>query len=243
MKRIMITGASSGIGAELVKQYLANGCHVAAVARRQEKLMELQCHSQEPEQLTIYAGDVTSAGEMENIVAKIESEGDIVTTLIANAGVSMNTIGATFNAQSARTIFETNIIGVTNCIAAVLPTMVKHQSGHIVGISSLAAYINIPRSSVYCTSKAAVSNQLAGLHTELKEQGIAVTTICPGFVKTPMTDRNRFKMPFILEVEEAAQRIIKAIEKKDRIYNFPKRLYYPIRAAGLLPHFLRERIV
>ena len=243
MKRIMITGASSGIGAELVKQYLANGCRVAAVARRLEKLQELQSHSQEPGQLTIYAGDVTSPDDMENIVAKIESEGDIVTTLIANAGVSMKTIGATFDAQSARTIFETNIIGVTNCIAAVLPTMVKHQAGHIVGISSLAAYINIPRSSVYCTSKTAVSSQLAGLYPELKDQGIAVTTICPGFVKTPMTDRNRFKMPLILEVEEAAQRIIKAIDRKDRVYNFPKRLYYPIRAAGLLPRFLRERII
>ena len=197
MKQVLITGASSGIGFELAKQYIDRGDRVAAIGRRMSALEDLRKQCGEVATLEIFQGDVTDAKRMQEIVDTLENNGHPVDIAIANAGVSMHTIGGTFDATSARTIYETNVIGVTNTIGAVLPRMMERKAGQIVGVSSLASYISIPRSSSYCASKAAVSAQLIGLRRDLKRHGITVTTICPGFIKTPMTAKNRFKMPFL----------------------------------------------
>ena len=118
-------------------------------------------------------------------------------------------------------MFHVNLFGVIYAIEAVLPEMLQRKQGHIAGVSSLAAFKGLPGESAYCASKAAVNTYLEGLRIQLRHKNIAVTTICPGFVKTPMTEPFEFKMPFIMDADAAARRIVRALRRRRKVYNFP----------------------
>jgi short-subunit dehydrogenase len=132
-------------------------------------------------------------------------------------------------------MIRTNLLGVIYTFAAVLPEMLARRSGHLVGISSLAGYRGLPGESAYCASKAAVNVYLDGLRIQLRGTGIQVTTVCPGFVTTPMTANNTFHMPGLMSAEEAARRIIRAIKRGTKVYNFPWRLHLMVKLSRWLP--------
>src|SRR5262249_16662533 len=151
-----------------------------------------------------------------------------------NAGVGAPTLIDPVNMGDVEKMIQVNLLGVIYSIDAVLPQMLRRSRGHIAAASSMASYKGLPGESAYCASKAAVNTYMEGLRIHLRGRGIAVTTICPGFVKTPMTEVNEFGMPFVMEAEEAARRIASALERRVKTYNFPKRMYFAMKLIHLL---------
>jgi short-subunit dehydrogenase len=145
------------------------------------------------------------------------------------------------NTADIETQFRVNTLGVIYAIGAVLPEMLRRGRGHIAAVSSLAAYVGLPGEAGYCASKAAVNVFLDGLRIQLRGRGIAVTTICPGFVKTPMTAVNDFHMPFVLGADEAARRIVRALRRRRKVYNFPWQTSWLMTLTRWVPDWLMAR--
>jgi len=235
-KVAIVTGASSGIGWELARQLAAEGCKVGLVARRETPLNELAA-------LIAKAGGsaiplVTDVGHREQVeaaFARVREQLGPVDLVIANAGVGRPTLRDPVNMTDVEDTFRINLMGVVYTLSAALPEMLARQSGHLVGISSLAAYRGLPAESAYCASKAAVNIYLDGLRMHLRGTGVQVTTVCPGFIKTPMTETNKFYMPQLMEADFAARRIIRAIKAGKKVYNFPWLLHLLIKLSRWLP--------
>ncbi|MFW7378616.1 MAG: SDR family NAD(P)-dependent oxidoreductase [Oligoflexus sp.] len=239
----LITGASSGIGRELARQLGQEGYALALVARRAELLQSLE---DELKQLGIPAlslvADVCDFKALEIAVKACEEKLGAIDLLVANAGISGNLPAKSFKPEKARQIYEVNVIGLMQSIAAVLPSMMARRQGHIVGISSLAGYTSFPGNYVYSASKAAVTTHLEGLRLELRNYGIHVTTICPGFIKTDMLRGMPSRLPFLMDCEPAVRIMLKAIRKKKDRLNFPLPLYLAIRLLNILPQSLRTKV-
>ncbi|HWS52771.1 MAG TPA: SDR family NAD(P)-dependent oxidoreductase, partial [Pyrinomonadaceae bacterium] len=163
-----------------------------------------------------------------------------VDVLVANAGMSSVSGATDLRAAEAGDVITVNVIGVVNSVAAVLPVMLERKSGHLVAISSLAAYRGMPKSGAYSASKAAVSTFFESLRVDLRRSGIDVTVIHPGFIRTPLTAQRK-KLPFLLEVDDAACRIIRAVERRARTYAFPWQLAAVVRVIKHLPGRLYDR--
>jgi short-subunit dehydrogenase len=161
--------------------------------------------------------------------------------LVANAGVGAPTTIEPFNVEDIETQFRVNTLGVVYAIEAVLPDMLRRGRGQIAAVSSLGGYTGLPGESGYCASKAAVNIFMDGLRIQLRDRGIAVTTICPGFVKTPMTAVNDFRMPFVLEADEAARRIVRALQRRRKVYNFPWQTSWLMTLTRWVPDWLMAR--
>src|SRR5207247_2132325 len=142
-----------------------------------------------------------------------------VDLLIANAGVGMPTLLDPVNVVDIEQMFRVNVLGMVYAFDAVLPEMLQRGRGHLAAVSSLGAYKGLPGESAYSASKAAINTYLEGLRIQLRNRGIAVTTLCPGFVKTPMTDVFHFHMPFLMESDEAARRMVRALARRRKVYN------------------------
>src|SRR5262249_15656211 len=138
-------------------------------------------------------------------------------------------------------MFRVNVLGVIYSFEAVLPEMLKRGGGHLAAVSSLAAYKGLPGESAYCASKAAGNRYLEGVRIQLRGKGIAVTTVCPGFVETPVTDVNNFKMPWLLEADEAARRIVRALRRRRKVYNFPWQMTLLMKLTRWLPDWILAR--
>ena len=140
-------------------------------------------------------------------------------------------------------MFQVNTLGVIYAIEAVLPGMLKRGRGHLAAVSSLGSYKGLPGESAYCASKAAVNVYMEGLRIQLRDKGIAVTTVCPGFVKTPMTEINDFKMPFLIDADEAAWRIVWALSRRRKVYNFPWQTALMMKATQWMPDWMVARVM
>jgi short-subunit dehydrogenase len=232
----VVTGASSGIGLELARELVTQGAHVGLIARRVEKLEELA------KELRGRGGNVIAAaadvGEREQVltaVAQIRAALGPIDLMLANAGVGAPTLLEPFNVGDVEKMFRINVLGVIYSIESVLGEMLARKQGHLAAVSSIAAYKGLPGESAYGATKAAVNTYLEGLRIQLAPKGIHVTTICPGFIKTPMTDVNDFKMPFLLSAETAARRIVGAIRRRVKVYNFPTRMSLLMGLIARLP--------
>lgn len=222
MQVAVITGASSGIGWALAKALAAAGYQVGLVARRVDRLTALAEEIRQAGGMAAVAvADVGSRDQVLAAMTSLRAALGPIDLLVANAGMGMPTRIEPVNATEIEAIFRVNVLGVVYALEAVLPEMLQRRQGHIAGISSMAAYKGFPGKSAYCASKAALNNYLEGLRVQLREQGVLVTTICPGFVATPMTEKNPFPMPWLLSPEEAARRIVRALRRKRKVYNFP----------------------
>jgi short-subunit dehydrogenase len=238
----VITGASSGIGWALARALAAEGARVGLVARRREALERLATE-------VAQAGGTAAAapadvGDRQAVVAAVRDLAarlGPVDLLVANAGVGAPTRLDPFNVAEIETMFRVNTLGVVYAVEAVLPEMLRRGRGHLAAVSSLGAYKGLPGESGYCASKAAVNTFLEGLRIQLRERGIAVTTICPGFVRTPMTSVNEFHMPFLLEADEAARRIVRALRRRRKAYNFPWPTALLMRLTRWLPDWVMAR--
>jgi short-subunit dehydrogenase len=242
-KVVLVTGASSGIGRALAVELGRRGARVGLTARRADELLKVAAEVERAggEALAL-AADVRNAGEMKAVATRLRERWGGTELLIANAGMSTTTFGARLEAGEAGEVISINVIGVVNSVAAVLPDMLGRGRGHLVAISSLAAYRGLPKSGAYSASKAAVSTFFESLRVDLRGEGIDVTVIHPGFIRTPMTANRKRKLPFLLEVEDAACRILRAVERRARSYAFPWQLAGLVRLMKHLPNAVYDRL-
>ncbi|MCD6570548.1 MAG: SDR family NAD(P)-dependent oxidoreductase [Deltaproteobacteria bacterium] len=214
-KRILITGASSGIGRELAIKLAEKGCQIGLMARREKELTLLaQEISKLPGDALVLPADVTKRSQVKKGLQRLIDKWGHLDILIANAGIGLLHKAANLNTEKVEATMQLNFYGTWYAIEAALPVMLTQGQGHIVAISSFAAFRGLPKTAPYSASKAAIARFMESMRVELKDQGIDFTTIYPGFVRTPMTAGNRFKMPFILETSDAAAKIIRVIEKQ-----------------------------
>lgn len=238
----VLTGASSGLGAALAPLLARDGGPVVLAARRLEKLESVaaavRAAGGEADPVALDVGDRDA---VRAAFADILERHGRVDRLICNAGRSGMLHADSFDAGVLEATFATNLFGVGYCVEQVLPGMLARRSGHIVGVSSLAGLRGLPGSGAYNASKAALTNLLEGLRIECRPLGIAVTTIHPGFVKTPMTATNTFPMPFLMEVEDAAEAMYRGIRRRSAEVSFPWQLVSVVKAARWVPNGLYDR--
>lgn len=241
---VAITGASSGIGAELAVQLSTLGCKLGLIARRDELLKEVadKVEAAGGKALCV-PGDVSDACQMQAAMKRIADELGPIDCVVANAGVGQQLDRNEFDPAAVERIFRINMLGMTNAFYAALPEMMQRKHGHLVAIASLASYQGLPRDGGYAASKAAMRTHCEGLRIELRGTGVDVTCICPGFIRTPLTDKNEFDMPFLLEVEPATRKIVRAIARRRRVYNFPWQLWWLIKLGQRTPRWLYDRVV
>ena len=240
-KVVLITGASTGIGKAIAVKFLETNCELVLVARHTELIKEYLNKSPiTNNQSLIIKCDVTNKIEVANAYKQIIEKFGKVDVAILNAGVGHNVTVENYDSRFAEETFGANIFGIVYWVEQLLPGFVKRKEGIIAGISSLADNRGFSGSGFYCASKAAASIYLEGLRVELKHYGIKVITVKPGFVKTPMTDQNKFKMPFLMEPDKAAHIIIDGIKKEKRVIQFPLPMVLLTRFVGLLPGSLYE---
>lgn len=238
----VITGASSGLGAEMARQLAASGVPVGLIARRGDLLNALAARIAEAGGTALVAvADVADPNATRDAIASIAARLGPIDLLIANAGVARPSSASDFSAAEFERMLRVNLLGASYAIEAVLPGMLARGRGHLVGISSLAAYRGLPGSAGYSASKAALSTLLEGFRVELRGTGIAVTTVHPGYVRTEMTADNDFAMPFLMEVEPAARIILRGIAARRAEVNFPWPLARFLGFARYWPNALYDR--
>ncbi|MFA6138554.1 MAG: SDR family NAD(P)-dependent oxidoreductase [Sulfurimonas sp.] len=238
--KILITGASSGIGEELARQYAKSGNELILLARRQSRLEKLQQELlQHAKSVEIVVADVTKFDELQEKIVAIGS----VDMVILNAGISVGHSLEITPFSDFKNIYDVNVLSNHAILEILLPHFLARKSGRIVFISSLASLISMPTSKVYSSSKRALNAYAEGMRYKYKKDGIKVINILPGFIKSEMTDKNSFYMPFFLSTEDGAKIIYNAIEKEKRFYPFPFRFYLVILLLNLLPNILKEKII
>lgn len=213
--RVFITGASSGIGAALARAYAARGAILALVARREAVLAELSASL--PTKAFIYPLDVADAAATQAAAEDFASRAGLPDVVIANAGVSAGTLTEESDDIAAiERIFATNVMGVVNTFAPFAAAMRQRGNGRLVGIASVAGVRGLPGAGAYSASKAAVFAYLEALRVEMRDCGVKVVTIAPGYIATPMTAVNNYPMPFLLDADEAARRMLRVIDRGAR---------------------------
>jgi short-subunit dehydrogenase len=238
---VFITGASSGIG-EALARYYARSSKVIGLAARRKAQLDTLAGSLQVECAT-YALDVSDAE------ATVRAAGDFVQRfgapdlVIANAGVSVGTHGDDpADMAKLRRVLDVNVVGLAATLAAFAPSMRAARAGTLCGIASVAGFRGLPGAGAYSSSKAAAISWLEALRVELRGSGVAVVTICPGYIDTPMTQVNRYRMPFLLPADEAARRIARAIEAKRRFAVIPWQMAIVGRIMRLLPGAVYDRL-
>ncbi len=235
-KNIVITGASSGIGYQLAKDLVREGANLALLARRESILNNLADELKSSSSKIVTAQcDVTSRESINRAFNLIRKEYNQIDIVILNAGSSFRMSVEEFDSEKTKEIFDVNVYGIINCLGEVIPDYIKRKEGTIVGISSLAEARGFPRSAAYCSSKAAASIFLESIRVELRKYNVKVITVKPGFIKTPMTDKNEFNMPFLMGVGKASKIIIKGIKKEKRIIQFPLPIVIGDKMLKFLP--------
>lgn len=242
-KNIAITGASSGLGAALARHYAAPGVTLHLQGRDAGRLAQVASMCQERE-ATVYfrSVDVTDAQAMQDWLAAANAVAPL-DLVIANAGISAGTGGnAGEDGAQVRRIFATNVDGVINTLQPVIPAMVSRGRGQIAIMSSLAGIRALPSCPAYSASKAAVRYYGESLRGVLGKHGVEVNVICPGYIKTPMTEVNNFPMPFIMDVDKAASRIAEGLAKNKARIAFPRKLYWPLWLISCLSPAITDPI-
>jgi short-subunit dehydrogenase len=239
--RVFITGASSGIGRALALEYSRLGATLGLVARRTIELTTLS-RSQSQQHRT-YSLDVRDANAVRDAAADFISTGGAPDIVIANAGISTGTtLSHAEDLHVLQDVIDVNVIGLANTLQPFVDVMRAAGAGSLVGIASVAAYRGLPGAGAYSASKAAAVALLESLRVELQGSGVSVTTICPGYIETPMTAANPYRMPFILRADDAARRIIRAIGKQKRHAVIPWQMALVAKALRVLPDPLYDAI-
>lgn len=241
-RTIVITGASSGIGAALALAHARAGVHLGLLARNAERLnaVAAQCRAHKAT-VDVATLDVGNRAGMEAWLHDFDQRHP-VERLIANAGVSGGTASGD-GREPARAIFAVNLDGVLNTVLPLIPAMVARRQGQIALMSSLAGFRGFPGAPAYCGSKAAVRVWGEGLRGDLARHGVAVSVICPGFVRSPMTAVNRFPMPFQLDSTQAAARIQRGLDRDQGRIAFPWPTYAAVWLLSLLPSRLADTLL
>lgn len=231
---ILITGSGSGIGRQLARVLSAEGAKIAALDRDPAALESLSAELAGKPLATALA-DVTDLPGTRVACAALERKLGPIDILIANAGIGIETSALNYRGEDVAAQINVNLIGVSNSVDAVLPGMRLRRRGHLVVISSLASYRGLPRMAGYCASKAGVSSLFEALRIELKPEGIITTTICPGWIRTPLTENIKVPQPYMMEVDYAVGRMVEAIRAGKPQVAFPARGAWRVRLLRFLP--------
>lgn len=235
-KRYWLVGASDGLGEALARKLSAAGCALVLSARSEDKLTELA--QSLPGETDVVPVDVTDA---ESLQAAYRDMGEI-DGVVQLAGVYWPFGAKNWDAKQATTMAEVNFVGAMNLMGAVVPHFVQRDRGHIVLTGSLTGYRGLPRSAPYTASKAGIMALAESLHADTRGSGVRVQLLNPGFIKTRLTDKNDFKMPFIMEPEKAADIVMKHMEKGGFQRAFPYGFGLLFRAAQFLPDAVYYRL-
>lgn len=246
-KTILVTGASSGLGEALARHYAGPGILLVLTGRNLARLdaVAQACQAAGAQTRTATA-DVTDRAFLADWLPRVDASAPI-DLVIANAGISAGTGGGGKDAgeseEQARRIFETNLDGVLNTVHPLIPAMRRRRRGQIALMSSLASFRGFPGAPAYCASKAAVRVYGESLRSALRPDGIEVSVICPGFVRTPMTAVNPFPMPFLMDADKAARLIARRLARDRPRIAFPWPTYLGAWGLGLLPPRLTDRMM
>jgi len=241
--RVFLTGASSGIGEALARHYAARGATLGLFARRASELERLAA-ALAPAPVATYAGDVRDADALARAGADFTARFGVPDVVIANAGISRGALtDEPGDLPTFRAVMDTNVLGIVHTFAPFVAAMREARAGALVGIASVAGFRGIPGSGAYSASKAAAITYLESLRVELVGSGVAVVTVCPGFIETPLTARNPYAMSFILTADKAARLIARAIARRRRFYVLPWQMAWLGRLLKVAPRFLYDRVL
>jgi NAD(P)-dependent dehydrogenase (short-subunit alcohol dehydrogenase family) len=225
-----VVGASSGIGAAVARELVSRGSTVAISARRDEQLRQVSAGD-----MLVVPLDVTDAAAVAAAAARVRDELGPIDLAVLSAGYWKQMDPTHWDTQVFDRHLQVNLAGMSNSIAAVLPDMLRRRHGGIAGVASVAGYRGLAGSEAYGATKAAQINLLESLRVHLARSGVRVTTICPGFVRTELTDGNPFPMPFIIEADQAARSICDGLEHGRTEIVFPARMALLMKTARLVP--------
>ncbi len=239
--KVVVSGASSGIGLALARHYLERGATVAAFARRGDLLKALA--EKFPNQVYCYALDVRDAPAIQRAATDFMQHAGVPDIVIANAGVSRGTLTEYVEDEEVfQNVMDINVLGMVKTFQPFLAAMRAAKHGTLVGVSSVAGFRGLPGSGAYSASKAAAISYLESLRVELHGSGVKVVTLCPGYIKTPMTDINTYPMPFILDVDVAAKRMARVIESGKSFAVVPWQMGAIGWVLKRLPRWLYDRL-
>jgi short-subunit dehydrogenase len=238
---VIVTGASSGMGRALALRLGSEGYRIGLIARRRDQLEAVAS------QIAVAVAAVADVGDraaLRAAVAEVEGRLGPADVMIANAGFGMPTRLDPLNIADVEETIRVNLMGVIYSVEAVLPGMLARGRGHLVAISSLAAFKGLPGESAYCASKAAVNAYMEGLRIALRTKGVVVTTVCPGFVRTAMTPMDSSAMPFLMSADAAARRIARLIaRRRGGVARFPMPMALLTSLIARLPDAVVARLV
>lgn len=241
MLRVIITGASSGIGAALAHHYARHGAVLGLIARRKTALERLAEKLSVP--VRIYPLDVRDSAALQAAAADFLEHHGCPDIVIANAGVSVGTLTEFAEDMAAfRDVIDINLVGMVHTFQPFIAAMRAARRGKLVGIASVAGYRGIPGAAAYSASKAAAIAYLESLRVELRASGVKAITICPGYIATPMTSQNPYPMPFILSAEAAARSIAGVVRRGRSFAVIPWQMAIVARVLHVLPNWLYDRL-
>lgn len=243
-KRVWVTGAGKGIGRAVSVALTKSGVTVYATARSQSDLFSLQkeCESLEGE-IICCPLDITDRSGIEKLFESWQVDQLIPDAAILNAGTHDPFLAQEFSAERCEKLLRVNVQGTINCLEPLLREYTAVNSGQIAIMASVAGYRGLPTASAYGASKAALINLTEALRLDLKETGIKVQLVSPGFVRTPLTDKNTFTMPALMEPEDAAQRVVQGMLRDTFEITFPKRFTFILKFLRILPYSLYFKLV
>jgi short-subunit dehydrogenase len=240
---ILITGASSGIGAALALAYAADGVRLVLTGRDSNRLNEVaaQCRARHAA-VDVRRVDVVDRAAMNALIAECDATAPL-DLVIANAGVSAGTLGGPEESEQVRAMFAINVDGVVNTVQPAIEAMLPRGRGQIAIMSSLAALRGFPGAPTYCASKAAVKIWGEALRGALHDRGIEVNVICPGYIETAMTARNDFPMPLLMPADRAASIVVRGLARNRARIAFPWPLYAVVSLLAWLPPALSDPLL
>lgn len=242
-KNIFITGASSGIGEYVAYEYAKQGATIGLAARRKKALEKVSVKCKElGGKPIIYEVDVSNQLITKNAIDDFIIKSGGIDVVIANAGISGKVDLGKGDSSATNRMLSTNILGVANTVIPTLPTMVEQQSGSVVVVSSIAGFRGLPGRSSYSASKVAVRFMANSWRSSFVKDGISFTTICPGFIDTDMTNKHKYHLPFLMNVDVFAQKMVQAIEEKKKTYIAPWQWRFVVPLIKVVPEWLLNYI-
>lgn len=238
-QKVWITGGGDGIGRALALRLCADGATVAISGRRDGPLADVAAEAADkPGKIVAFPLDVTDRAAVAKAADQIEDRIGSLDLVVFNAGTHQKMRADEFSADIFEKLITVNVMGVVYGIESMLPRFLTRKGGHIAVVSSVAGYRGLPYASAYGATKAALNNMCESLKPELDAAGVTLSVINPGFVRTPLTDKNDFSMPFLMEPEDAADRIADGLAARKFEITFPRRFTWGLKVTRCLPYFL-----
>ena len=239
-KKVWITGASSGIGKAVAEKFAKENWKVAISARRTEILNEIAKN----ENIFAYPADITNPNKIQETFNKILNDFGNIDLCILSSGTYERKSEKGINVENIKKVMEVNFLGVVSCVKAVEEHFKSKKDGHLAIVSSPVGYRGLPKSSGYTPSKASLNNFTQGIYFDFKKFNVRVTLISPGFIKTALTDKNEFKMPFLKDTSYAAEKIYNGlVNKKSFEIIFPPQIAFIYKIFQILPNKIYNYLI